>query len=233
MRTLFLALVLANLGLFAWATYFRTGEPGNEASPLERQIAPEELRILPPPPVRPAQSKPGADGPVVAACLEWGGFSPTDAAIAEAALEKLALGGRLTQRRSEDVAGWWVFMPPQGNRATAQKKTAELKALGVQEFFVLQDEGPMRFAISLGVFKNEDAAKVRLETVRGRGVRSAQMGPRDTPVQKIWFQVRAVEESLAVRLKDIVQAVPGAELKECPAAAAPTGNSPAGLQPIG
>jgi len=227
MRLLFLLLVLANLAFFAWAKYFATDAGLSDPRPAGQQLAPDAVRILPavpPPAARPAApTPPPASAPaeaVVSACLEWGGFSVADAAVAEQALGALNLGARLTQRRSEDVAGWWVYMPPQANRQAAQKKAAELKGLGVDEYFILQEEGRFRFALSLGVFRTEEAAKARLESLRARGVRSAQVGPRETPVQKVWFQVRQVEASLAARLKDLMQSVPGAELRDCPAAGA-------------
>jgi len=41
----------------------------------------------------------------------------------------------------------------------ALKKAAELKARGVEEYFVVADEGPYRWAVSLGVFRNEEAGE--------------------------------------------------------------------------
>jgi hypothetical protein len=130
-------------------------------------------------------------------------------------LEPLALGARLSQRRSEEKAGWWVFIPPQPNRAAAQKKTAELKGIGIDDYFILQDEGGMRWAVSLGVFSSEDAAKARLEALRAKGVRSAQTGERETQVTKIWFQVRGADAALQAKLKGFAQALPGTELRDC------------------
>src|SRR6185436_4442152 len=149
-------------------------------------------------------------------CAEWGAFSVAEAARAEQVLEPLALGARLSQRRSEEKAGWWVFIPPQGNRAAAMKKTAELKSLGIDDYFVLQEDGSMRWAVSLGVFSSEDAAKARLEALRTKGVRSAQTGARDTQVTKIWFQVRGADAALQGKLKGFAQGLPGTELKDCP-----------------
>jgi hypothetical protein len=148
-------------------------------------------------------------------CLEWGGFAVAEAPKAEQALARLALGARLTQRRSEETAGWWVFIPPQANRAAAQKKTAELKSLGIEEFFILQDEGKMRWAVSLGVFSSEDAARSRLEALRAKGVRSAQTGERDTQVAKVWFQLRTTEATLQAGLREIAQGFAGTDVREC------------------
>jgi len=217
MRTLFLLLVAANLALFAWFHYYSPAESAADPEPARRQLNPEKIRLLEGKElkslasVRPKPPVPAAPG----TCLEWGGFAVAEAPKAEQALARLALGARLTQRRSEETAGWWVFIPPQANRAAAQKKTAELKSLGIEEFFILQDEGKMRWAVSLGVFSSEDAARSRLEALRAKGVRSAQTGERDTQVAKVWFQLRTTEATLQAGLREIAQGFAGTDVREC------------------
>ena len=73
----------------------------------------------------------------------------------------------------------------------------------------------MRWAVSLGIFSSEDAAKARLEALRARGVRSAQTGERDTQVTKIWFQVRDADAALQGKLKGLAQGLPGTEIRDC------------------
>lgn len=227
MRALFLALLFANLALYAW---WRYGVPEDTApAPLSRQIAPDKLKVVAPanlPPVS-AVTKPPATPPVsaptaaatataAAACLEWGSFTVADAPRAEQALEPLGLGARLAQRRSEEQAGWWVFIPPQANRQGALRKAAELKQLGVEDYFVVQEEGAYRWALSLGVFRTEEAAQARLAALRGQGVRTARVGARETVVPKVWLQVKGVDAPLQLRLKEIARQVEGSELKDCP-----------------
>jgi hypothetical protein len=146
--------------------------------------------------------------------MEWGSFTLFDAPRAEKALEPLALGGRLGQRRTEEKAGWWVFIPSMGSRQGALKKATELKALGVDEYFVVMDE-EYRWALSLGVFRTEEAAQARLLALRAQGVRSAQVGPRETVVPKVWLQVKGVDAALEGRLKEIARQVDGSELRNC------------------
>ena len=148
--------------------------------------------------------------------MDWGSFTLTDVSRAEQALEPLGLGPRVSQRRTEEHAGWWVFIPPQGNRQRALTKAAELKQLGVEEYFIVQDEGAMRWALSLGVFRTEEAAQARLTALRDQGVRTARIGTRDTTVPKVWLQVKSVDAPLQARLKEIARQVEGTELKDCP-----------------
>jgi hypothetical protein len=218
-RVTFLVLVLLNLAFFAWA-YNAPPDPAFDPKPLMQQISPEKLKIvaaseLPPAPAEAPPGRAAAAAPIAFKCLEWGSFTLADAPRAEKALEPLALGPRLAQRRTEESAGWWVFIPPQPNRASALKKAGELKALAVDDYFIVQDEGPNRWSLSLGVFRSEEAAQARMEALRSQGVRSAQVGARETTVPKVWLQVKDVDAPLAARLKDMARSIDGSDLREC------------------
>lgn len=222
MRALFLFLLLANVALFAWFHYLSPPRAATDPAPLTRQIDPEKLRVIAPsalPPATAAAPKPApapAAGPVALECMEWGSFTLAGTERAEKALEPLALGPRLAHRRTEETASWWVFIPPQPNRQGAQKKAAELKELGVEEYFIVHEEGPQRWALSLGVFRSEEAAQARLTALRGQGVRSARIGLRETTVPKVWLQVSSVDPALERRLIDIALQTEGSELRPCP-----------------
>jgi len=213
MRALFLLLLFANLAFYAW---WRYGAPADAAdpAPLSRQIDPQKLKVIAPAELPPpsAQKKPAS---LASTCLEWGSFTVADAPRAEQALEPLALGTRLGQRRTEEIAGWWVFIPPQDSRQGALRKVQELRNLGVDEYFIVQDDATYRWALSLGVFRSEEAAQTRLAALRAQGVRSARVGPRETVVPKVWLQVKSVDAPLQARLKEIARLVEGSELRDC------------------
>ena len=215
MRALFLLLVLANIAFYAWARHLAGPDPATDPSPLRRPIDPERLRILPPGPV-PQRAKPAAAAAGAAACLEWGSFTLADAPRAQAALARLALGARLTARQTEEHASWWVFIAPQGSRQAAARKAGELKDLGVEDYFIVQDESRYRWALSLGVFRNEAAARERLAALRRQGVRSAEIGQREAVVPKVWLQVREVDAALEARLREVASGIEGSELRACP-----------------
>ena len=215
MRALFLLLLLANLAFYAWSRY---GGPADapDVAPLTRQIEPEKLKVIAPADLPPAVSAVKKPTAVALACMEWGSFTVADAPRAEKALQPLGLGARVTQRRAEEVAGWWVFIPPQGSRQGALKKATELKDLGIDDYYIMPDEGEHRWALSLGVFRSEEAAQARLAALQAQGVRSARVGARDTVVPKIWLQVKSVDAPLQARLKEMARQVEGTELKDCP-----------------
>jgi hypothetical protein len=212
MRTLFLVLVLANLTLFAWMRYFAPSEATAEVM-LARQYEPEKLKIVPPPEGAQAAATPRPMA--LSGCLEWGSFTLTDFPRAEKALEPLALGTRLGHRRSEEIANYWVFIPPQGSRQGALKKAAELKARGVEDYFIMGDESDWRWALSLGIFRTPEAAQARLAALREQGVRSAIVAARETVVSKLWLQVRGIDAALEAKLKEIAREIEGTELRNC------------------
>ena len=213
MRTLFLLLLLANVVFFAYGRYGDVLFPG-ESQLLQQQINPEAIKVFAS--AQLAKAAPAKRVPTVA-CLEWGAFPGGDTERAERMLAPLALGAKLAQRRVDETATWWVYMPPQGSRQAATVKTNELKRLGVEDYFIVQEDPKFRFAVSLGIFRTQDAANGRLEQLRAKGVRTAQVGVRDSQGQRIWFQVRDVPEALAAKLNELKQGIPGSELKECAA----------------
>lgn len=216
MRALFLLLLLANLAFFAWARYLAQPDSGSDPRPLSRQIDPQKLPIVAPPPkAKPAGNTAARPARATGACVEWGSFTLANVGAAKKLLQPLALGDLLSERKVRETANWWVFMPPQGNQQGAQKKGAELKALGIDDFHIVRDEGPHRWAISLGAFRSESAAQGQLAALQAKGVRTAQVGPRVTEVPKVWLRIRGVGAGLRARLQEITKAIDGSELRGC------------------
>jgi len=224
-RLLFLLLLAVNIALFAWSHGLAPADPGIDRQPLARQIEPGKLRIVresdlvkpraAAPKAAPAADKPRAPAPT--ACLEWGSFNPAEASRAARGLDALELGARLAQYRGEEPARWWVHFPPQGSRANALKKAAELRKLGIADFFIVQEPGPTQWSLSLGLFTTAEAAKAHLASLRARGVRTAVIDERETQVPKVWFQVRDVDAALQARLEALAKDFEGATLHECAA----------------
>lgn len=219
MRTLLLLLLLANLGFFAYHRMLGSGDEAAAQIAL-LQISPEKIATVSAGAVTPAaparSALPAASAP--AACVEWGPFSGPEVARADAALAALALPEAAVQRRVADIDGWWVHMPPLKTKGEVDRKVGELKALGVEEFYAVLDNGPWRNAISLGLFKNEDAAKAELERLRQRGVRSATIVRRERLLKQVVFFVREPDAATAARLAELQREFPATEVRAgaCP-----------------
>jgi hypothetical protein len=70
-----------------------------------------------------------------------------------------------------------------------ERKAAELRNLGVDEYFTILDPGRWRYAISLGVFRSEEGATRFLAQLRQMGVRSATVGEREQRVTQTAFLI--------------------------------------------
>jgi len=146
-------------------------------------------------------------------CMEWGEFSGRGLTDAQAGLATLKLGEKLSQRVVEHVGGFWVFIPPLKTSADVQRKIGQLKRLGVDDHFVVQEEGAWLNTISLGVFRTEDAAQKFHESLREKGVRSAKVGERMSKLKFTVFELKDVDVATADKIKVLQKGFPDTELK--------------------
>jgi len=222
MRLLLIMLLVVNLGFFAFHRLLN--EPVDASAQIASlQISPEKIRTVA------SEVAPAASAPVVAtaapaaltACVEWGAFGGPEVARAEGALAALALPADSVQRRVTDIDGYWVHMPVLKTKPEVDRKLGELKALGVTDFFVVQDAGPWRNAVSLGLFKSEDAANAELERLRKIGVRSALVTRREKFLKQVSFFVREPSAATIARITELQRDFPAGEMKavNCPLAA--------------
>jgi len=212
MRILFLFLLLANLGFFAYANYMRPAADGGiDLNKL--QIAPEKIRLL----NAPEAPRSAASG--TAACLEWGSFTGASVAKADAVIAELALPEAQVQRVLADAGGYWVYVPPAKTRAAADKNVARIKENGIAEYSLVLDQSQWRHAISLGLFKSEDAARKLLAAVREKGVDDAVLERRENLLKQVVFYFREPGEAAVAKLAAARVAIPDSEIKAvaCPA----------------
>ncbi len=147
-------------------------------------------------------------------CMEWGDFSGLDLKRATAVLSGLQLADKLSQRKVERDAGYWVYIPPLLNRAAINRKIAELKARGIKEYFVVQTPGPTLNAISLGVFKTRDSAQNFLDYLRGKRVRSAKVGEHASKFKATVFMLNRVDAATEAKLTAMQKDFAGSELSK-------------------
>lgn len=156
----------------------------------------------------PAAAATPAEAPQAAfACTEIGPFDETDARRFETRLAALDLGERQSRQgvQAQDVNSWLVNIPPQGGKEGAERKSAELRELGVTNFYVLQGDSPMKYAISLGVFKTEKGAQALLAQLNKQGVHSARITPRGPQTTHYVYRVRALDAATRKRIEGYAQ----------------------------
>jgi len=207
-RTVVILLLLANLTFFAYTRLDSTWD--GEAVRLAEQVQPDKIKLLTPQQV--AALGPSKVAALADVCLEWGPLPEGDRSRALAELEPLGLGKLLTQRRVETNTSFWVYLPPAPNRADAERRAGEVRARGMGDVSIV-DSGPQRYAVSLGAFVSEDAAKARLAEVVKRGTANARLGPRQQVNVSTLFVIRDPQAPVVARLRDLASAYPGSEAK--------------------
>lgn len=238
MRILVFLLVLANLLFYAFSEgYF--GRPENpDTRRMTQQVAPERMKIvargeLPapvvapavvaaPPPVpeepvpAPAASVAAPEPTVVASCSRWESLTPAEAdrlaAVIGQKFPAFKLNRRLYPGEGND---WWVYIPSQADKAEADKKAAQLKGLGITDYFIVQ-EGPNRYAISLGIFSSGNGAQDRLAEVKALGVRSAKLSLRPDKDSHASLDARGPAVDQPALRKVASGVVPGSKVQNCP-----------------
>ena len=208
MRTLFLLLLLANLTLFGYIKLDNMSV--GEGVRLHQQLQPEKIRVLTPQQV--AALGPEKAASLADVCAEWGPFNETDRVRALADLEPLGLGRLVSTRRTEAPTSFWVFIAPFTSRASAERRVADLKSQGVNDVSVV-DSGNQRFAISLGVFRSEDAANALAADLVRRGFANVRAGPRPQPGNVALLVIRDPPATAIARLKDLQAGYAGAEVR--------------------
>jgi hypothetical protein len=151
----------------------------------------------------------------VLACTEIGNFDAAEAKNFEAKLVALALGERLSRRQIQENARFIVYIPPLANKDAADKKGAELKRLGIDDFFVITEHTALQWGISLGIFKSEEAARNHLAALNQKGVRSAKVGPHNAVAPKVAFQFRRIDAATKANLDKIRATFPRQDARAC------------------
>jgi len=241
LKFVFWALLAANAALLAYGQGV-LGQPGGgerEPARLKNQLAPERLTQLTAVEAKraldaaeaeeaaepqaaateapAAPTAPVAVAPDLVACVQAGPFSAADARRFESRIANLDLAARQTRVEVpfQEVTSRLVYLPPSGGREGAQRRTAELKERGVENFFIMQGESPLRWAISLGVFKTEGAAQKLVDQLQRQGVRGVRILPRGPQVMRTAYQYRAIAPAARTRMAGIADNYAGAGLRDC------------------
>ena len=151
------------------------------------------------------------------ACTEVGNFLLADGRRFEAQVAALELGDRQSRRNvaGQDISSYMVYIPPQGSKEGADRKAGELKQLGVTNYFIMNESSPLRWGISLGVFKSETSAQSQLASLNKQGVHSARVAPRYSASKQLAYQFRDLDAATRARLEKIKTQFPEQELRSC------------------
>jgi hypothetical protein len=208
MRLAFFLLLLINVALYPFVSGLIAGKgDGSEPLRMASQMKPDSIRILASEgeaPVSEALTAPGSAGAgapdtdVPAVCRAFDGLSQDQVDALSERIDEQRLALQLSEVEQTETTAWWVHIPDLQTRQLAERKRAELRALGVREMIVMADPvDAQKLAVSLGLFKTEAAAKELLTILNGRGVRSARIAPREGRVGRYRIEVRGPDPELA------------------------------------
>jgi hypothetical protein len=226
MRRFVLLLVLLNVLIFG---YFELSTTKSNLTHIT--LAPlqaDKIKLLTPKEIEALPKKNGVEtfeaaakaptptplpAPVQTACYEWGSFSAHNLLNAQKILTKLSLQAKVKQQTSQESKRYWVYIPPRPSLQAAQAKVGELKALGVEESFIIQ-EAQWRNAISFGVFKDEQLATKLLEDLKSKGVNLAVKAIRNQESGRSSLLISDISPDKVTELNNLKPDFAGSELKE-------------------
>ena len=235
MRWVFAALILANLGLLMWASWFRGDGETIAARPVHH---PELMVPLTTPGVTlKARRNEKTEAPLVAAkprprCVDIGPLPPEPASAASAWLtgEKVEYAPRVEERRVE--SSFWIHVGPFDDRKQAEQRLRELKKLGLRDVLVMNDTQG-KPAVSLGLFNQADNAKNRFEEMTRKGI-DAKQEIRYRNETHTWLELRLAEpaDAALARLRQRDWGA-GVEVRDasCPVATPPPNTPTPGASP--
>lgn len=226
MKLLVWMLVLLNVGLLA---YFNLGLIAPKPALADRSINPDKLIVLSqaeldampqkaPVPASAVEATPVAVLEAATSCYKWGNFTKTNLPAAQVVLVRLGLQSEIKQERidSEDRR-FWVYYPPLKSAELAQQKAEEIKAMGVDELFIVQDS-QWRNAISFGLFQDEQLASALLNDLLTKGVKGATKALRSPGKSLNSLLIKSVSAGAALELNKIKPEFVGTDIEPaaCP-----------------
>lgn len=176
--------------------------------------APDVPAAAPAPQPQPApvvQAAPAVPDPAVAACIEIGNFGQGDAVRFQARLAALPPGARVGQREVPEAANYMVLIPARDGKDGADAAVAQLRQLGITDFFVIQDNSPRQWGVSLGLFRSPEAANAHLAAVTLKGVADARVAE----LVRVAFQLRGLDRQARAGVAALMTDFPRQEMRRC------------------
>ena len=198
LRTLVVAVLLANLAFFCWTHGWLDDVVGvrargdREPERLMRQVKPEAVRLLP-------VSAANEPVPEALACLEAGPFSDTEFVAARAAVQAAVPGGGWADVKVDLPGTWIVYMGKYADRNGLVKKEDELKRRNVA-YEEVTGTAALAPGLSLGHFDDKAAADEALAQFTQQGIRTARVVQIVTPKTSHRLRVEKADAALVARL---------------------------------
>lgn len=155
--------------------------PAGESERLSRQLRPDSIQILSQaaePAVRDAPQAPESapEPEAEKRCIALTGLSAEAADALQHAANEAGLSASVS---GLGARAYWVHLPPAGGKDGATRRTELLTKAGITDFVIVREAGPTQFAVSLGLFRAEEAAQRLLEHLHQKGFKTAKITERE------------------------------------------------------
>lgn len=142
--------------------------------------------------------------PIIAnICVELGYFSRAEANRAEATLVRLSMPTKRSERKIEHISSYMVHVVVKGGQAAADRRVAQLRRSGIKDFYVIPGSyanESLRWNISLGVFKTEQAAQQFVAALKGHEIADLAITPRASVDMRQYFKFAGITPGARERL---------------------------------
>ncbi len=225
-RFFFWLLLLVNLVLLTLMPGPLPGFSSLEPERLAQQVQPERLRLLSNPLTSPAHDAAAPAGTMsqeakpatspAAVCTEIGNFNSTAAAKFEARLARLKLPALPAKQMVQPPASNLVLIPPQPDEAAANRRLAQLRALGFNDVSVVKEPQSRRWGISVGLFNSGELAFAQLESLKKAGITDARIDEHPINSARYAYRLQGFAVEDKPELKALLPDFPGTEIRRCP-----------------
>lgn len=220
MRVLVFLLILVNLIFLAWAQGYLGSSSNPDSLRVEQQLLADRIRIVardepPAETIKTENTAKAVENKSVPACILLRNLPIAEIVRFESLLTEKWPTFKSERTKVTSSASYWVNIPSLASKQEVENKVAELKKLGIPEFYVVQEEGPNNRAISLGLFSSREAATASLEMLRTKGVKSARIAERNVKPLSASLEIHGPEAQAEALRQAIAEALPESKPGTC------------------
>jgi len=210
-RLLFWLLLLANLVLLTLLPGPLPGTATLEPQRLLQQVQADSVKLLP----NPRTNDAAMLAPTTEPCVEIGDFTAMTAAKFESRLAKLKLPSLPLKQQVQSPQASLVFIPPQSDEGSANRRITKLRALGFTDVYVVREPLARRWGISVGLFTSPELAAAQLENLKKAGIADARIEEHPLNSVRFSYQLKGYAGEDKPELKALIAEFSGVTLRSC------------------
>lgn len=223
MKGLFAFLLLLNIGMFMWGSWYKPPPPG-AVHEARAPVNVDKMRLLSEsvitPQVPSPAGKPSSEDLAMLrtarVCFALGPFSTlVSTGAAAETLKNLDIDHERRVNITKRIASYRVFLPPLRSRRDAEDKRRQLTRLGFRDHYIIEEPG-MENAISLGVFSVKQNAWALARRLADEGISAKQETVYHTETVYWWDLTLAQKKLPDLRRVDWKSPKVQLQVRPCP-----------------